>query len=81
MWRLYRGAASDGVAAPAGYPMHDQIEDRKRARMTARHVGADSAEAAIEREEGLSPPGRRIMAGAFVAAVFVGIAVAIWLLG
>jgi len=49
--------------------------------MTARHVGADSAEAAIEREEGLSPPGRRIMAGAFVAAVFVGIAVAIWLLG
>jgi len=61
--------------------MHDQIEDRKRARMTAQHVGADKAEAAIEQEEEMSPPGRRIMAGAFVAAVLVGIAVAVWLLG
>ena len=60
--------------------MHDQIEDRKRARMTARHIDAESAEAAIEREEEMRPPERRFMAAAFVLAIFVGIAVAVWLL-
>ena len=60
--------------------MHDQIEDRKQARMDARHIGSTAAEISVEREEELAPVKRRIGPGLFVAAVLVAIATGIWLL-
>lgn len=59
--------------------MHDQIEDRKRARMSERHMSESGAEASVAREEDLQPPEGKFLAGGFVLAMLVGIAVAIWL--
>lgn len=60
--------------------MHDRIEDKKRARMTARHMDADEAERSVERDESRRTLSQRTGPALFVAAALVAIAAGIWLL-
>jgi len=60
--------------------MHDRIEDKKRARMTARHMDADEAERSVERDESRRTLSQRAGPTLFVAAALVAIAAGIWLL-